>query len=412
MSTRVRRARQEGMWGVTPPMILDLSAVPLIDGHCHSILASFQESSVENFQRIFTEAVDDRIIAHHVPHSLTYRRALRDIAAFLGCAPTPALVIEARRQRPDYLGALCRDAGLRGLLVDGGYPAGTLSLSQLQVGFGCRVGEVLRIETLAEDLLLTAPDFQSFEAQFREALRAAKQRGAVALKSIVAYRSGLAVQAVPASEAGQTFHQLKTLVEQQGRLRLTAKSLLDYCVGIALDEARRLELPVQIHTGFGDPDIDLHTANPVLLRPILADARYAGVPIVLLHMGYPYVRESAFLASLYPDVYVDLSLALPLLRPVLPHLLQELLALAPATKLLYGSDAHSQPEMFWLGAHYGRWALGKILADWINDDTVEEHEALEIAQHICFRNALEAYRLDSSWLGGTMAAGGTSVNAS
>ena len=119
-------------------------------------------------------------------------------------------------------------------------------------------------------------------------------------------------------------------------------------------------------------------------------------------MGYPYVRESAFLASLYPDVYVDLSLAVPLLRPVLPHVLQELLALAPGTKLLYGSDAHSQPEMFWLGAQYGRWALGKVLADCIDDDTVEEHEALETAQRICYRNALELYRLDSSWLGGTM----------
>ena len=296
--------------------------------------------------------------------------------------------------------------------MDSGYPTGTLLLSQLQGGFDCHVGEVLRIETLAEDLLLTAPDFQSFEAQFRAALSAAKQRGAVALKSIVAYRSGLAVQVVPASEARQTFQQLKALVEQQGRLRLSAKVLLDYCVAIALEEARRLELPVQFHTGFGDPDIDLLTANPALLRPLLADSRYAGVPIVLLHMGYPYVRESAFLASLYPDVYVDLSLMLPLLRPVLAHLLQELLALAPATKVLYGSDAHSQPELFWLGARYGRWTLGKILADWIDDDTVEAHDALEIAQRICFRNALELYRLDSSWLGDDIGASGPPPNAS
>ena len=397
---------------MTSQTVLDLGAIPLIDGHCHSIFASFQESPVASFLHIFTEAADDRLIAHHVPHSLTYRRALRDLAAFLDCAPTPARIIEARRQRPDYLTALCRDAGIRGLLVDSGYPTGTLLLSQLQVGFGCRVGEVLRIETLAEDLLLTAPDFQSFEAQFRAALSAAKQRGAVALKSIVAYRSGLAVQVVPVSEARQTFQQLKTMVERQGRIRLTTKVLLDYCVAVALEEARRLELPVQFHTGFGDPDIDLLTANPALLRPLLADSRYAGVPIVLLHMGYPYVRESAFLASLYPDVYVDLSLALPLLRPVVAQLMRELLALAPATKLLYGSDAHSQPEMFWLGARYGRWSLGKIFTDWIDDDTLEEHEALEIAQRICFRNALELYRLDSSWLGSNIGTSGTSLNAS
>jgi hypothetical protein len=144
----------------------------------------------------------------------------------------------------------------------------------------------------------------------------------------------------------------------------------------------------------------LHIFTEAADECLLADSRYAGVPIVLLHMGYPYVRESAFLANLYPDVYVDLSLALPLLRPVVPQLMRELLALAPAIKLLYGSDAHSQPEMFWLRARYDRWSLGKILTDWIDDDTLEEHEALEIAQRICFRNALELYRLDSSWLGG------------
>jgi uncharacterized protein len=397
---------------VTLPRVLDLSAIPLIDDHCHSISASFQESSVERFLHTFTEATDARLLAYHVPQSVTYRRAIRDLAAFLDCAATPEMVLQARRHRPDYLAALGRQAGIRGLLVDSAYPPDTLSLAQLRVGFGCHVGEVLRIETVAEELIRSAPDFQSFEAQFRTALQAAKQRGVVALKSIVAYRSGLAVETVPPSEAGQMFDSLKALAAGQGHLRLTAKVFLDYCVGMALEEAQRLELPVQFHTGFGDPDIDLITANPALLRPILVNPRYAGVPIILLHMGYPYVRESAFLASLYPDVYVDLSLTVPLLRPILPHLLQELLALAPATKLLYGSDAHSQPEMFWLGARYGRWALGKVLADWIDDDTLEEPEALEIAQRICFRNALEVYRLDPSWLAGAIATTSTSANAS
>lgn len=379
---------------------VDLRAVPLIDGHCHSIAANFLESSVESFLRIFTEADDDRFIARHLPHTLTYRRAVRDLAVFLDCSPTPAAILEVRRRRPDYLAVLCGDAGLQGLLVDSGYPPGTLSLAELEARCGCRVGEVLRLETLAEELLLTAPDFASFEQRFREALQAAKRRGAVALKSIVAYRSGLAVQTVPSSEARQTFQQLKPLAEQQGRIRLTAKPLLDYCVGLALEEARRLDLPVQFHTGFGDPDSDILTANPALLRPVFADPRHAGVPIVLLHMGYPYVRESALLSSLYPNVYVDISLAVPLLRPLVPQLLRELLVLAPATKILYGSDGHSQPEMFWLGAQCGRWGLGEVLGNWIKDGTIAEPEALYSAERICYRNALELYRLDSSWLKG------------
>jgi predicted TIM-barrel fold metal-dependent hydrolase len=175
---------------------------------------------------------------------------------------------------------------------------------------------------------------------------------------------------------------------------------LDYCVGVALEEAGRLELPVQCHTGFGDPDIDILTANPALLRPILADPRHAGVPIVLLHMGYPYVRASAFLASLYADVYVDTSLVVPRLCPRVPQLLQELLALAPATKILYGSDGHSQPEMYWLGARYARWAMGIVLRRVIEEGTLGAQEAQGIAERICFRNALGLYRLDSSWLWG------------
>jgi len=381
---------------------VDLSAIPLIDGHCHSIDVNFQRSSVSRFLHIFTEAADGRLIAQHVPHTLTYRRAMRDLAAFLGCAPTVEAILEARRWRADYLPALRHDAGIRGLLVDSGYPPGALSLSQLQVGFGCRVGEVLRLESLEEELLLTTPDFPHFEQRFREALQVAKGRGAVALKSIVAYRSGLGIQKVSVSEARQTFLQLKSLAERQGHIHLTAKPLLDYCIGIAFEEARRLELPVQFHTGFGDPDVDILAANPALLRPVLADPGYAGVPIVLLHMGYPYVRESAFLASLYADVYVDVSLVVPLLRQLVPHLLQELLALAPATKILYGSDGHSQPEMCWLGARYGRWAIGVVLRRMLEEGTLAAQEAQDIAERICFRNALALYRLDSSWVGDSL----------
>ena len=109
------------------------------------------------------------------------------------------------------------------------------------------------------------------------------------------------------------------------------------------------------------------------------------------------VREAAFLSSLYADVYVDISLVVPLLRPLVPHLLQELLVLAPATKILYGSDGHSQPEMCWLGARCARWAMGVVLGQLLRRGALEEPEVQEIAERICFRNALELYRLDSSW---------------
>jgi hypothetical protein len=393
--SRLEHGRGQALSG-TSGDLLHLDAVPLIDGHCHSVLAGFRESSVEAFGRLFTEAADPRQVLHHTPHSLTYRRALRDLAACLGCPATPEAILAARAGKSDYLAVLCRDAGLQGLLVDAGYPPESLSLPQLQAACGCRVAEVVRIETLAEDLLLAEASFAGFEARFRAALRGAKARGAVALKSIVAYRSGLAVRPVSPQEASETFQGLKRLAPQ-ARRRLTAKPLLDYCVGLALEEAKRLELPLQFHTGFGDPDIDLLTANPALLRPLIDDPAYATVPIVLLHMGYPYVREAGFLASVYPQVYVDISLATPLLASRLPQLLHELLALTPATKILYGSDGHSQPEMFWLGARYARWALTAVLQRAIAEGFLTAPEARDMAECMCYRNAAALYRLPPGW---------------
>ena len=69
-------------------------------------------------------------------------------------------------------------------------------------------------------------------------------------------------------------------------------------------------MPVQFHTGFGDDDADLRTANPLLLRPLLQDTTLRNVPFVLLHT-YPYCREAGYLASIYPNVFIDLSLTIP-----------------------------------------------------------------------------------------------------
>jgi predicted TIM-barrel fold metal-dependent hydrolase len=389
--------------GVRPP--LDLRAVPLIDGHCHSIRRDFRQSAAADWLRIFTEGTDPRLLTQHVPASLTCQRALRDLAAWLDCAPTPEAILAARGREPDYLRRLCRDAHVLGMLVDTGYPPGTLDLAELQRGLGCRIGEVVRLETLEEELVRSEATFAGFEAGFREALRLAKERGAVALKSIVAYRSGLAVRPASRRQAAAAFRRVRRQVERRGPVRLTAKPLLDYCLLVALEEAIHLELPLQLHTGFGDPDIDLMAANPALLRPLLHGPAQAGVPIVLLHMGYPYVREAAYLASVYPQIYVDISLATPLLSPLLPQLLSELLGLAPSTKIVYGSDGHSQPEMFWLGARYARWALGMLLTQGIDDGVLTVEQARQLAEAICYRNAWALYSLGPEWAPASLESG-------
>src|SRR5205814_7578670 len=77
---------------------------------------------------------------------------------------------------------------------------------------------------------------------------------------------------------------------------------------LAANEATGDPLPVQVHCGFGDPDLHLARADPSHLKPLVE--RFAETPFVLLHC-YPFVREAGWLAHVYRNVHFDVSLAIP-----------------------------------------------------------------------------------------------------
>src|SRR5262249_56780135 len=110
---------------------------------------------------------------------------------------------------------------------------------------------------------------------------------------IMSRGAGLAVAAKRGGEDGAAFAPVKEGAGGDGRVRLADKPLNDYLILRALEIAERQELPVQFHTGFGDNDLDLLTANPLHLRRHIE--RYRRVPFVLLHASHPYVREQGYL---------------------------------------------------------------------------------------------------------------------
>ena len=112
-----------------------------------------------------------------------------------------------------------------------------------------------------------------------------------------------------------------------------------------------------------------------------------------LVMAYPYFREAAYLAAVWPQLYVDLSLALPFLGAgaVLP--LVEMLSLAPSTKLLYGSDLRGLPELFALSADWGRAALADALGWLVERGDMATDDALTVGSRILGDNAIGLYRL-------------------
>ncbi|BBN12985.1 glutamine synthetase [Marchantia polymorpha subsp. ruderalis] len=214
----------------------------------------------------------------------------------------------------------------------------------------------------------------------------------VAFKSIVAYRSGLRINPSVTDEDAE-----KGLVRTVGtveEIRLTDKNLTDWIFTKALELATSHDIPMQIHTGFGDVDLDLELANPVLLRSILEDLRFKHARIVLLHAAYPYMRQASYLACVYPQIHLDFGLAIPKLSVRgMKTAVAELLELAPINKVMFSTDAYAFPETYYLGAKWARTVLAEVLCDCVEEGDLSVDEAIAAAESILSKNSLAFYKL-------------------
>ncbi|MEP7188779.1 MAG: amidohydrolase family protein, partial [Roseiflexaceae bacterium] len=359
---------------------MNLSAIPILDHHCHTIGRPGPPLEGDRFRRFFAETTDPDM-APHIRHTVFYMRMLRDVAGLLGCEPTETAVWAARAaaQPEAYIRTLFEAGNFRALQIDTGYASPTsYDTGELSALIGRPIATIIRLEALMEDLIAASATFQQVEAGIRDAVRTARARGTIGLKSIAAYRGGLHVAPRTFAEASAVFPALKEAARRDGRIRLTDRVILDYLLRAALEEAAAAELPVQFHVAFGDDDADLRTANPLQLRALLTDPAFRRVPFVLLHC-YPYVREAGYLAALYAHVFVDVSLTIPLTAHGSAAAFLEALELAPVSKLLFATDAHSVPELFFAGALHGRRALARALEQLIGHDYLTAAQAEDAA---------------------------------
>jgi uncharacterized protein len=307
----------------------------------------------------------------------------------LGLSPSAdaAAYLQRRNSEPLRTAQLLSAAGCSHLLVDSGFAApGSLSLAELATLSAAAVREVVRLETVAEELAASGCTAAGFTDGLRDLLGRRCAR-AVAVKSIVAYRHGLDFdEARPgAAEVTAAAGNWLRAVETTGEVRLTDPVLLRHLLWMATE----LRLPIQLHTGFGDPDLDLRRADPLLARGFVASC---GVPIVLLHC-YPYHRHAGYLAQAYPNVHVDLGLALNHVGVRAPAVLAETLELTPFGKLLYSSDAYGLPELVYLGARLWRNAMTEVLSGWVTAGHWTQQDAIRVATMIGAENAIRLYRL-------------------
>lgn len=347
--------------------------VELIDQHCHAVLA--EEVGAAEFASWLTEA--SAVTAGRDPFDSLLGLAVRRWCAPVLELPAHAEPVAYLRRRAE-LGwrevteRLLRAAGVSTWLVDTGYaPDPATSLVEFGALAGGSVHEVVRVEQVAEQVFAEAGSVTGLIDGIRAELRR-RAATAVALKSIVGYRTGLAVPPNAPSEVGVRAAANAWL--RSGQSRLTNPPLLSWLVHEAVAVGVDSGLPLQLHTGFGDPDLDLRLTDPLLLTGFLRSTVASGLSVVLLHC-WPYQRKAAYLAHAFPHVFVDLGLAVPFVGARSGAVLGEILELAPFSAVLYSSDGTGVPELHHLGSVLWRRGLGRLLDEWIAEDVVSAADA-------------------------------------
>lgn len=353
---------------------------------------------VLQFRRYFTEANAASFAERHVPNTIYYLWMIRQMASFYSCACSEEAVIAARNSMSAdaLLARLVREATIDTLVLDSAYPTPEecYTPEHMSAVAGCRTVKMLRLETLMQRLVVTYDDFDEVIARFTEQIRALREKGYCAFKSIVAYRTGLDIAEWSKDEAALSFAEARAQAVRKGQLRIAHKPLIDYLLHIAFSSAAEQQVAVQFHTGYGDGSINMLLGNPLHLRAVLECHDYRTMPIVLLHESYPYTQLGAYLAAIYPHVYFDLSYSIPFVDKLeMLAFTRQALSVAPASKLIYSSDGIYVPEMHWAAALRGRQVIGQVLQEMIDADEIDQEQAYHLARLVLRDTASSVYKL-------------------
>ena len=374
-----------------------LATVGLADHHVHGIVrgavdeAGLADMLIESDRRSAAVAAGyDTQVWHAV------RRWCAPVLGLSASAPAAEYVAARLALGQEAVAsAMLPLAGFNHLVVETGFRGDLISPpAELAALAGAPATRVIRVEALAERLIATLADPWTYPDAFRVAL-AAERTGSdpiVGTKTILAYRGGFDRDlARPSDDAAAQASATWSAEVRAGRTaRLTSDVLLRFGIWAAVDTG----LPLQVHTGFGDPDLDLHRADPLLLTDFIR-ATEERAAILLLHT-YPFQRNAGYLAQMFPHVYLDVGLAINYAGAASTALVTESLELAPFRKLLFSSDAWGAPELHLLGSWLFRRAMSRILGEWVVRGDWSRADAERVAELIAGDNVRRVYRLPTA----------------
>ncbi|WMV09035.1 hypothetical protein MTR67_002420 [Solanum verrucosum] len=387
-----------------------VESVEMVDAHAHNIVAL---DSTLPFLSCFSQSVGGKT-ASDFPNSTDFKVNLNEICELYGSSLSLDAVEESRRCLGlEASAAVCfKAARIVILLIDDGIKLDKKLDIKWHERLVPTVGRILQVEHAAENILEKGSNGESWTlSSFMETFTKGTEvisfnvlvnillhtEGAkvVAFKSIIAHRCGLAINTkVTQREAEEGLNDILCAGKP---VRISNKNFSDYIFMHALEVAQNFNLPMQIDTSLEEKDLDLRPGNPLNLRNLLEDKRFTKNRLVLLHASFPFLKEASYLASVYPQVYLDFGLRIP--KPKFHGLVssvKELLDLAPINKVMITSSGIAFAETFYLGAKKAREVVFNVLWDACVHDDLSITEAIAIVKAIFAENAKQFYKLDAS----------------
>lgn len=218
------------------------------------------------------------------------------------------------------------------------------------------------------------------------------ENGAVGAKTSMAYDRSIQIDDVPKEKAEGILNKMKA---DPGKYMSTEdqKPWVDYMFNKILSLCEKYDLPIQIHTGIQTFNGNwLANTNPLLLTNTIM--RFPKVKFILLHSGYPYGGETAALAKMFTNVYIDMTWT-PIISPSYAvRYLQEYIETVPQNKIMaFGGDCNTV-EGTYSASIMAREVVVQTLVPMVRSGYLSEEEAIVLARKILRENAIKIYKLD------------------
>ncbi|MHB0869491.1 MAG: amidohydrolase family protein [Chloroflexota bacterium] len=386
--------------------MLDFTATPVIDNHCHPIEPGKATLDPESLAREFFHGMGDLPkpgvkpklwgatdeLRHHFPYLGVVQSLVSQLSRLFGCAPELEAVAAERNRRTsesfaDYARMLYQDAGIVGTVLDSGLPVGNPTLRLIP-------GQTMRLFQMGpaiRRLLEQSGSYRELLRGYQEALDGAvRQQCFVGVKSHLAEEVGFGVEPISESEAAKAFAAARA-GDSDGYKRLYVAVF-----AATMLQCQELGVPVHLHCGItgGLWNGAIADADPFRLVPLLKRTEFLRTRVVLLHGAYPWIQHAAAVAHALPHVWVDMGWTTPWISLRIVECYREVIGMAPLSKLMIGSGGHGTPEIAWLSAKTAKIALAEALGDAVRLGLLSRPQGDEAGRMILHDNAARLYGLN------------------